>query len=378
MKNKDKQPSESRRDLLTRLAQEPSPPTTDAMLDETVGDRLLKLGISRRGFMQFCAGMASMMALPASIVPRMAFAAANAKPSVIYMSFQECTGCLESLVNSSVVTNAKSTTVENLFLNVLSVEYQETLMAAAGSQAEEWRHKVMAQNAGSFVLVVDGSIPKDAGSGYFVSGGKSGVLRFVEAAEQAGLIIALGTCASFGGLPNADPNPTGAVSVGELMSIQGINKPLINVSGCPPIAEVITGVIMYYLTPGLGMPQLDSLKRPRMFYGETIHDECYRKDYFEEGLFAETFDDAGARRGYCLLHLGCKGPITGNACSTVKWNNRTSFPMQSGHGCLGCAQPYFWDGGVTTARANPKPFWRNGSVKSTSFYSALPRGSFDD
>jgi hydrogenase small subunit len=335
------------------------------------------MGISRRGFMQFCAGMASLMALPPSMVPAMAAAVLSAKPSVIYMSFQECTGCLESLVNSSVVKQANSTTIENLILNLVSLDYQETLMAAAGTQAEEWRDQVMAQNAGKFVLIVDGSIPKNANSGYFVSGGKSGVLRFVEAAQQAGLVIAMGSCASFGGLPNADPNPTGAVSIGELMKLNGINKPLINLSGCPPIAEVITGVIMYYLTYGKA-PALDRLQRPRMFYGETIHDECYRKDYYEKGLFAKDFNDAGARKGYCLLHLGCKGPVTGNACSTVKWNGRTSFPMQSGHGCMGCAQPYFWDGGQTTSRANPAPFWPNGPVKSASFYSALPPGSFDD
>ena len=162
------------------------------------------------------------------------------------------------------------------------------------------------------------------------------------------------------------------------MKLNGINKPLINVSGCPPIPEVITGVIMYYLTYGTA-PALDSLKRPTVFYGgDAIHDECYRKDYYEQGLFANTFDDAGARQGYCLLHLGCKGPTTHNACSTVKWNARTSFPMQSGHGCIGCAQPYFWDGSVTTTKANPVPFWPNGPWKSPSFYSQLPASLVHD
>jgi hydrogenase small subunit len=373
--NKQDHPTQlSRRALFSRLAQEPLPVAADeALSGETVGERLSHLGVTRRGFMQFCAGMASLMALPPSMVPAMAAALLAAKPSVIYMSFQECTGCLESLVNSSVVTAAKSTTIENLLLSVISLEYQEALMASAGEHAEQWRDLVMAQNAGRFVLVVDGSIPRDASSGYFVSGGKSGALRFKEAAEQAGLIIALGTCATFGGLPNANPNPTGAISVGEMMAALNINKPLINVSGCPPIAEVITGVIMYYLS--LGMPALDSLKRPKIFYGETLHEECYRKDYFEDGLFAKTFDDAGARKGYCLLQLGCKGPVTRNACTTVKWNGRTSFPMRSGHGCLGCAQPYFWDGGQSASASH---FWPNGTVKTDSFYTKLPPGSFHD
>lgn len=375
-----------RKNLFDRFLVEPLTPsveTREAHAPETVGDRLLSMGVSRRSFMKFCMGITSMMALPPSMIPRIAHAVTTSLPSVIYMSFQECTGCLESLVNTSSISSVNSTTIENLILKSVSLDYQETLMAAAGSQAEQWRDQVMSKNDGLFVLVVDGSIPKlssnpnDPKNGFFVSGGKSGELRFLEAARRAGLIIALGSCASFGGLPNADPNPTGAVSIGELMNLRGINKPLINISGCPPIAEVITGVIMYYLTYQ-ALPPLDSLKRPVLFYGgeENIHEECYRKDYFEKGLFAETFDDAGARKGYCLLHLGCKGPITHNACSTLRWNARVSFPMKSGHGCLSCAEPYFWDGGQTTTRANPIPFWPNGPVKSSSFYTPLPAGSF--
>lgn len=372
----------SRRALLDRVTQELSDLGTGS--EETLGEQLLNLGVSRRSFMQFCAGIASMMAIPAAMVPKMAYALETAKPSVIYMSFQECTGCLESLVNSYTVSSAGSTTIENLILKLISLDYQETLMAAAGTQAEEWRDQVMAQNSGRFVLVVDGSVPKlpsdpnDPRNGYFVSGGKTGELRFIEAASQAGLIIALGTCAAFGGLPNAHPNPTGAISIGEMMKLRGIDKPLINLSGCPPIAEVITGVIMYYLTYGTA-PTLDRLKRPTVFYGgDAIHDECYRKDYYEKGMFATSFDDAGARQGYCLLKLGCKGPITHNACSTLRWNARVSFPMKSGHGCLGCAEPYFWDGGQTTLTANPTPYWPNGPVKSASFYSELPRSVIHD
>jgi len=382
MNTNENQMLESRRNLVTRLLQTPPAPEPIIQLDETIGGRLTQLGISRRGFMQFCAGMASMMAIPAAMVPRMAHAVLSSKPSVIYMSFQECTGCLESLVNSSTVTQANSTTIENLILNLVSLDYQETLMASAGDRAEYTRDQIIARNAGKFVLIVDGSIPKDPNNGYFVSGGKSGVLRFVEAAEHAGLILALGSCAAFGGLPNADPNPTGAVSIAEIMKLNGISKPLINISGCPPIPEVITGVIMYYLTYGAA-PALDSKLRPKVFYGENIHEDCYREDNFEDGRFVEKFDDTGARNGYCLLHMGCKAPITHNACRKVKWNARTSYPIQSGHGCIGCSEPYFWDGGVTTAKANPlqangKPFWPNGPYKSPSFYSPLPARLVDD
>jgi hydrogenase small subunit len=302
------------------------------------------------------------MALSQSLVPKLAAAATctlsgatgKAKPSVVYMSFQECTGCLESLVNS--FAGATSDTIENLILNMISLDYQETLMAAAGTQAEDQLKAITDVSKKGYVLVVDGSIPAAANSGYFVSGGRSGVERFRAAAKDAGLIIAVGTCASFGGLPKANPNPTGAVSIGDLMAKLKISKPLINVSGCPPIPEVITGTILYYLCSGL--PALDSLKRPTLYYGKTVHDDCLREEFFDDdGLFAAAFDDTASRNGGCLFDLGCKGPVTHNACSRIKWNQGTSYPMLSGHGCIGCAEPNFWDLGNLGANGDKQGFY---------------------
>jgi hydrogenase small subunit len=320
------------------------PSAEDSVLDDATVERLRQLGISRRRFISYCSGLASLMALPQSMVPQLAAAATSpTKPSVIYHSFQECTGCLESMVNSFAFGGG--TSIENLILNLVSLDYQETLMAAAGAQAE-LQLKTVASKPG-YVLIVDGSIPAPAkpgdrlNSGFFISGGKSGAKRFAETAKNAGLIIAVGTCASFGGLPKADPNPTGAMSIGAMMAKLGIKKPLINVSGCPPIPEVITGVILYYLAKG--MPKRDTLGRPLVFYGDTVHDDCYREEFFEEGPFVQKFDDKASRKGGCLYMVGCKGPVTYNACSSIRWNQGTSFPMMSGHGCIGCSEPDFWD-----------------------------------
>jgi hydrogenase small subunit len=331
----------------------------EVALDEATARRVAGMGISRRQFMSALAGIASVLSLPQSVIPKLAEAATSpAKPSIVYMSFQECTGCLESLVNSFAFKGGA--TIENLLLNLISLDYQETLMAAAGTQAEELLASVTAKPG--YVLVVDGSIPSLAKSGYFVSGGRSGVERFRAAAKNASLIVAVGTCASFGGLPKADPNPTGAVSIKDMMKSLGISKPVVNVSGCPPIPEVITGTILYYLAYGL--PALDSLSRPRKFYGETVHDECYREESFEDGPFVTTFDDANARKGMCLFKMGCKGPVTHNACTTLKWNQGLSFPMKSGHGCLGCAEPNFWD--------------RKNDGGRKGFYVKLEKGPYDD
>ena len=140
-------------------------------------------------------------------------------------------------------------------------------------------------------------------------------------------------------------DPTGAMGVQALMDAGLIaRKPVINVSGCPPIPVVITGVLAHYLTFG-EIPELDTHGRPLMFYGDSIHDRCYRRPFYDQGKFAKTFDDEGARKGWCLFELGCKGPTTYNACATTKWNQGTSFPIESGHGCIGCSEPDFWDAG---------------------------------
>jgi len=187
---------------------------------------------------------------------------------------------------------------------------------------------------------VDGSIPgKDAGV-YSTIAGITNLQMLQETASGAAAIVAVGTCASYGGIPKAYPNPTGAVVVQDIIT----DKPIMNIPGCPPLPEVMTSTLAHFLTFG-SLPELDDLKRPKAFFNDTIHDRCYRRPFYDQGKFAKSFDDEGARQGWCLYELGCKGPVTYNACPTVKWNGNLTFPIQSGHGCIGCSQPDFWDQG---------------------------------
>ncbi|MFZ3018505.1 MAG: hydrogenase small subunit [Gallionella sp.] len=302
---------------------------------ETLEQRLGEQGVSRRAFLKFSAALATMMALPPSSASAIAAALAKAKrPSVIWLSFQECTGCTESL------TRSHSPTLESLIFDMVSLDYHHTLQAASGHAAEQARDDAMKAFHGQYLLLVDGSIPLKDGGVYSTIAGRTNLDMLEEAAKGAAAIIAVGSCAAFGGLPNAQPNPTGAVAVSDIVK----DKPIVNISGCPPIPAVITGVLAHYLTFG-ELPALDELGRPKAFYGETIHDRCYRRPFYDQGKFAKTFDDEGARNGWCLYELGCKGPTTHNACATTKWNGGTSFPIESGHGCIGCSEPKFWDAG---------------------------------
>jgi hydrogenase small subunit len=297
----------------------------------TVLESLLQHGVSRRSFLKFSALTASLLALPAGT--RISFSerlAKSMRPSVIWLHFQECTACTESL------TRSFNPSLESLLLDMISLEYHETLMVDAGKSAKERLDAAIEMR--NYILIIEGSLSQR--DGWCTIANENSYQHLEHALEYADLVLAVGTCAAYGGLPQASPNPSHAASVNEFMG--HTTAPLINLPGCPPVPEVITGAIAYYLAYG-DIPELDEEGRPLCFYGRTVHDRCPRKGSYNAGKFAESFDDEGARKGWCLLHLGCKGPETYNACSAIGWNDSTSSPMHSGHGCLGCSEPGFWD-----------------------------------
>ena len=314
----------------------------------TLGEMLAERGVSRRSFLKFASYTASILALPPTAATAIAQGLASARrQSVIWLSFQECTGCTES------ITRAHTPSIEDLIFDFISLDYHHTLQNASGHAAEAARMAAMKENAGEFIVVVDGSVPLKDDGVYSTIAGISNLQMLEETVKDAFAVIAVGTCATFGGIPGANPNPTGAVGIGDIVP----GKPVINISGCPPIPEAMTGTIAYLLSFG-AIPELDHLGRPKAFFGEAIHDRCYRRPFYERGMFAKSFDDAGARQGWCLYEVGCKGPVTYNACATLKWNGGVSFPIQSGHGCLGCSEPGFWDLGgfykpLSTAKGDP-------------------------
>lgn len=300
---------------------------------DSLGTYLEHRGVSRRDFLAYCAEMTAILGLASSMAPKVAEAlAAIKRPSVIWLSLQECTGCTESVLRTA------SPTIGDLVLDVVSLDFQENLMAAAGHQAEAALARAMEVNRGDYLLIVTGSVPLKENGVYTTIGGRTAKEILEEAGRGAKAVIAVGACAHWGNIQAARPNPTGAVGVSEIIK----NKPVANIAGCPPIGDVVTATVVHYLTFGR-MPELDYDGRPLFAYGARIHDQCSKRANFDAGQFVEAFDDEAARKGWCLYHVGCKGPATFSPCPIFMWNSGTSWPIGAGHPCLGCTERNFWD-----------------------------------
>jgi len=301
----------------------------------TVWEHAQLKGYSRREFVQFCTWLAAAAGIEASAVGSVVRALeTKRRVPVVWFHFQECTCCSESFIRSS------HPIVADVLLDLISLDYTETLQAAAGHHAEAALHETMQQNQGEYLMLVEGSVPTADDGVYCCIGGRTALDILTEAAAGAKAIVAWGSCASNGCIQAAKPNPTQATPVHELVS----GKPIINVPGCPPIGEVMAGTVVHLLTFGR-IPELDGLGRPKAFYSRRVHDTCYRRPNYDAGLFVESFDDENAKRGYCLYKVGCRGPVTYNSCGVMRWNAGVSYPIQSGHGCIGCSEANFWDNG---------------------------------
>jgi hydrogenase small subunit len=312
-----------------RSAAGAAPPETEpgrGWLQVALEDR----GISRRRFLGFASAMTALLALPSTMTPQIVKALeTKPKPTVIWLEFQDCAGNTESMLRSS------NPTIADIVLDVISLEYHETIMAGAGAAAEAVLQKHI--DAGDIdVLIVEGSIPTADGGVYCTIAGKTALQHLQEAAAASKLVIAVGACAWDGGFPRL--GPTGAVGVGEVIG----SKPLVNLGGCPHNVANTVATLVHYLTYG-SAPALDSYNRPLFAYGHLIHDQCERRANFDAGRFVEQWGDEGHRNGWCLYKMGCKGPQATYNCPIVRWNGGTSWPIGAGHGCIACASPRFWE-----------------------------------
>ena len=306
-----------------------------ALKDIDMMDVIESEGVNRRDFMKWVSATTATLMLPPMFAPLVAEATElmNRVP-VIWIELQDCAGNSEALLRSSAPT------VDDLLFDVLSLEYHETLQACAGHDADKQLEEAVEHFKGKYLLFVEGAIPM-AMNGQYGTVGASGETfhdHLVRMAKDSAAVVAVGTCATFGGIPAAAPNPTGAVGVMDIVK----GKPIINIPACPANPANMVGVVLHYVLTGQ-VPELDSLLRPKFAFGYRIHDNCERRAHFDAGEFVEEWGDEGAKNNFCLYKVGCKGPMTFNNCSIIRYNEGTNWPIGVGRGCIGCSEPDFWD-----------------------------------
>ncbi len=315
----------------------------EEVLKDGVWAALERRNISRRDFLRFCSVMTGALALPSRYTTQIVKALEQTKrPALVWLEFQDCAG------NSESALRAGHPSFADIVLDLLSWNYHEIVMAPSGKAAEKSLHDTLASERGNYIAVIEGSIPLAENGVYCTIGGRSAIDIAQEVCTNAYATIAVGTCASFGGIPAAAGGVTGAVGVSQ--AIPGLR--LINLSACPMNGANLAATLVHYLT-FKELPATDNLGRPLFAHGDRIHDDCPRRAHYDAGQFVQEWGDEGHRQGWCLYKMGCKGPATDYNCPRIQWNDGTNWPIGVGHGCVGCAQPGFWD-------------------TMTPFYQALP------
>lgn len=312
----------------------------DPVKDVDLEQILKRRGISRRDFLKMSAVMTATLGLPPMFDLRVARAQEVAtRIPVIWQELQSCSG------NSMALIRNTNPGVDELLLDLISLEYAEILMAPSGQAAEDVLAESIERYDGQYIAVFEGSVPVGDDGNFLTIGpaGETGVEKVEHIARHSAAVIAAGSCSAYGGIPAARPNPTTALGVGDFLRTHGVNKPVVNLPACPVSSTNVVGTILEFAMFGR-LPSLDAYGRPLWAYQDRIHDKCERRGHFDAGEFVEGWTDIeGLKAGLCLFKVGCKGPMAYNNCGVVRYNEGASWPIQAGHGCIGCSEPGFWD-----------------------------------
>jgi hydrogenase small subunit len=307
------------------------------------------MSLTRREFFKLCGISAAGLGISQLCIPEVLAAlekAAAGNPPVIWIQGAGDDGCLVSLLNTA------HPTIAEVLLKIISLQYNPTIMAASGKTAISHLDTVSEKEKGKFILVVEGAIPTKDNGLYCTIGQRDGkhitILETLKnLAPKAKAIIALGACAACGGVSAGKPNPTEAKSVTDIL---GKNAGVINIPGCPAHPDWLVGTLVHLLM--YGPPQLDEQGRPKMFFSDTIHQNCPNYSYYIDNVFASKFGEKG-----CLIQLGCKGPVTSSDCPTRRWNSKVEWCIGAGAPCIGCCSMEFLDGLTPFYTALPEPLW---------------------
>ena len=327
---------------------------TEATVSE-FQELLSSRGVTRRSFMKLCGAIAVAAGLSELAAPRVAQALegsvigatkGNLYP-VIWIEGASCTGCTESFAQ------VESPDPASVVLELISLNYSETLSAAAGHSMEEAKAQTI--KAGNYILVYEGAVLERWEGQALRVADKPGTEHLLEAAANANAVVALGSCAVNGGWMAAAPNPAQALGVQQYLKKVGVATPVVNVPGCPANPEWLVSVLVDVVMMGK-LPDLNAENKPAGIFNQTIHDNCERRGHFENGEFVYEFGSKEEALGYCLYPLGCRGPQTKANCGVTLWNNRRSWCVQAGTPCIGCCE------------ANPNDPGHNWVEVNTPFY----------
>jgi len=317
--------------------------------DRAFSDQLAARGVSRRDFLKFCGSVAAMLGLSEAMVPTIASAVEQAAASkltpAVWIDGGLCTGCTES------TAQATNPDVAQIVLDILSMNYMETIMYATGDSAEQALKDTIEKSKGKFIMIYEGAVMTGWEGNALRIAGKTGLEQIMEVAPNAAAIIAVGSCAVDGGWVKANPNPAGGMGIGEYLKSQNVATPVINLPTCPVnpewiVAMVVDVLFLGKLESGAILDELDEFGRPKIIFGQTIHDNCPRRGHFENGEFVYKFGSEEEAKGYCLYPVGCKGPQTQTNCPIVRWNDQVSWCVESGSPCIGCGRFNWVDEGA--------------------------------
>lgn len=275
---------------------------------------------------------------------------------VLWLQGMSCSGCSVSFLNTD------QPTIAEVLVEIVSLIHHPNVGAAQGDDC--MRVIDDAVRRGDYVLVLEGAVPLDMPEACVI-GGRPLTSLLPPLLRKAQGIISAGTCAAFGGIPQAEGNPTGAASLLDFMRLEHIpwKNRLINCPGCPVHPQSLLGTAAYFIAAGY--PKVDdALLTPDMFYKHSVHDECPRFHYWEKQAFAEKFGEEG-----CLFKLGCLGPLSHTNCPRRQWNGGVNWCIRAGAPCIGCTSENF-------ARKTDFPLYRKSeAVRDVAYHEDDRKGS---
>lgn len=305
-----------------------------------------KHGFNRREFTKWAAAATGMTEFSQAFLPKVGAAVAEAVKEypVIWMQDSSCSGCSVSVINT-IHPSIKNVILDQILPgSQLFLNYHSTLMAATGELSTLTAMETARKYKGKYIYIIEGAIPTKDDGIYGTLGEKDGkpvtMLEWLRRlAPDALVILAAGTCAAYGGISAAKPNPSESKGVGELLKAMNITTPIVNIPGCPCHPDWFIGTVARVLLYGLPKPnELDEFGRLKAYFGKTVHNRCIHRDSMDDGVFATKFGEVG-----CLLEIGCKGPFTHADCPLRQWNSGVNWCISVNAPCMGCTEPGFPD-----------------------------------